>query len=173
MILVALAGLTVEASIAAAPKTAQGTANDSGPQISAYIVLLAAPLIAFSGVLAGQLLPEYFGRRRVIRDRYDLAISAVTQLQAARHGAGLDVPSHLLKAVDDKAAAEAVQELSTDGVKRYLNAAAASRAALAALHVYSPDLREYWDKFEVAEAELDPLVATLFDRREHPLKQHA
>lgn len=40
-----------------------------------------------------------------------------------------------------------IQELSTDGVKSFLAAAAAARAALAALHAYSPDLQRYWDKF--------------------------
>jgi len=66
-----------------------------------------------------------------------------------------------------------IQELSTDGVKSFLAAAAAARAALAALHAYSPDLQRYWDKFEIEPAELDGLVDLLYERRMNPLKRHA
>jgi hypothetical protein len=112
-------------------------------------------------------------RRRSCCARSPRYRAAVAALQAARHGAGLNIAPNHLQAVDAAAEAQAVQELSTEGVRRFLDAAAAARAALAALHVYSPDLRTYWDKFEVTDAELDPLVKLLFERRRRPLKQHS
>jgi hypothetical protein len=166
-----LLALTLASSAVAADPGS--TPPSDTPQIDAYVALALAPLVAFAGVLAGQLLPEYFSRRRVVRDRYDAAISAVAGLQAARHGAGLDVPVRYLKPIDSKAGKEVIQELSTEGVRSFLVAAAAARAALAALHPYSPDLRPYWNKFEVAESELDPLVGLLYERRKRPLKRHA
>jgi hypothetical protein len=141
--------------------------------MSIYVALIAAPLIAFAGVVVGQWLPEYFSRRRVVRDRYDAAIRAVAELQAARHGAGLAIPPAYLKSVDQAAHGKVLQDLSVEAVRRFLDAAAAARASLAALHSYSPDLRPYWNRFEVSEDELDDLVSLLQKRREKPLKHHS
>lgn len=99
-------------------------------------------------------------------------MTAVAALQAHRHGAGLNVPANYLKAKDKEAEAELVQELSAEGVRRFLGAAADARAALAALHPWSPDLKPYWDKFEVAEAEMDQLFKTLRERRKRPTKRY-
>lgn len=130
--------------------------------------LLVSPVLALFGVVIGASLPRLFEQRREAQARYDDAITAVAQLQAHRHGAGVNVPSHFIKPVDAAAEAKVLQELSTDGLRRFLESAAAARAALAALHPFSPDLKPYWDKFEVSEAELDSLVATLRVRRRHP-----
>lgn len=141
--------------------------------IDAWIVLLAAPLIAFLGVIVGQLIPEYFGRRRMIRDRYDAAIRAVAEEQAARQGVGLNIPEEYLKAVDSAAHATLEQELSVEAVRRFLEAAAEARAALAALYPYSPDLEPYWNKFEIPEREMHDLIDLLQERRNDPLTRHS
>lgn len=143
------------------------------PQVNAYFALVLAPIIALVGIVVGQLLPEYLSTRRTVRDRYDAAISAVAGLQAARHAAGVNVPSQFLKPVNEQEEQKAVQELSTEGVRSFLAAAASARKALSALHPYSPDLKPYWDKFEVPEAELDELVDLLYERRKKPLKRYA
>jgi hypothetical protein len=47
-----------------------------------------------------------------------------------------------------------------------------ARLALAALHPFSPDLRPYWDRFEVGENDLDRLIDILTTRRQRPRQRH-
>jgi hypothetical protein len=65
-----------------------------------------------------------------------------------------------------------IHDLSKEGVRQFLQAAAESRAALAALHPYSSDLKEYWDKFEILGHEWEPLIDLLSERRRKPRTRH-
>jgi hypothetical protein len=134
---------------------------------------LAVPVVAaLGGVTLGAVLPHFFTEHRNAEARYDAAIAAVTRLQSARHGVGLALPADAVKAVNAEEHARIEQELSVEGVRRFLTAAAEARATLAALYPYSPDLREFWDRFEVPDAELDGLVRILSERRRKPTRAH-
>lgn len=133
----------------------------------------AVPAIAaIAGVVLGGFLPHLFTRRRNAEARYDAAIAAVTRLQAARHGVQVTLPADLVKARSRDEHARIEQELSVEGVRRFLASAAEARATLAALYPYSPDLRPYWDKFEVPDSELAGLVDVLMERRVRPTRKH-
>ena len=136
-------------------------------------LLLASPALALVGVVVGATLPRLFEHRREGQARYDAAISALAREQADRHGAGLHVPENFINAVNSEAQAEVLQELSTDGVRRFLTSAAEARATLATLHPYSPDLQSYWDKFERSQSEMDELIVVLRRRRRWPNRRHA
>jgi hypothetical protein len=135
---------------------------------AAYLAVAAG----LAGVVIGQLLPEYFARRRAIRDLYDSAIRAVATAQAARHGVSLTIPRGYLKAPTATTHRKAEHELSLQTVRSWLDATAAARTALAALHPYSPDLKRYWDKFELTPAETDEVISLLDKRRRRPRKRH-
>lgn len=137
---------------------------------------MTASIVAIVGTLAGvalgAVLPALLDARRAAQARYDRALAAVAGLQAARHGAGLSVPAHYLGAADESIAAAAQQRLSEAGVQRFLDSAHDARTALAELYPWSPDLRRYWDAFEVSDAALSELTATLVQRRRRPTKTH-
>ncbi|MET9019213.1 hypothetical protein ABZV93_04435 [Actinopolymorpha sp. NPDC004070] len=131
-----------------------------------------AALASLLGVLLGAYLPRRFDQTYTARARYDAAVTAAAKLQAARNGVGLNIPQRFTAASSIEEHETIVQELSTDAVKRFLQAASDARASLAELYPYSPDLKIYWDKFEISPDELDNLIATLTDRRKRPLRRH-
>lgn len=143
------------------------------PIADASFLELAIPAAAaLGGVTLGSVLPHFFTQRRNAEARYDAAITAVTGLQSARWGATVNVRPDLVKAASADELAKIEQELSVEGVRRFMVAAAEARATLAALYPYSPDLREYWDKFEVPESDLDGLIRVLLERRKKPTQVH-
>lgn len=85
---------------------------------------------------------------------------------------GTVLRANLLKAESEGQRKQAIHELAKEGVREFVQAAAESRAALAALHPYSPDLKEYWDKFEIPGQEWEPLIALLSERRRKPRTRH-
>jgi hypothetical protein len=87
-------------------------------------------------------------------------------------GRGVDIPRDVLKAPSAADAEQISHAVSVEGVKRFVEAAAEARAALAALHPYSPDLRPHWDRFEVPESDTDELIDLLMQRRRQPTKRH-
>lgn len=137
--------------------------------MTASIIAITGTLL---GVALGALLPALLESRKSAQARYDRALAAVARLQAARHGAGLNIPSNYLGATDEAAAGAARQRLSEAGVQQFLESAHEARSALAELYPWSPDLRRYWDAFEVPETALAELTATLVQRRRHPLRMH-
>lgn len=139
----------------------------------ASVVELAVPAIAaILGVLLGGAVPHFFTKRRNAEGRYDAAISAVARLQAARWGVSVTLPSAMVKDPDPVELTKIERELSVEGIRRFIAAADEARATLSALYPYSPDLRHYWDKFEIPQAELDDLVRTLMERRGQPTEEH-
>ena len=126
------------------------------------------------GIVLGGLLPYFLTERRTAKARYDSAIEKVTRVQALRHGGGgVSVPSKFVRPTSDEEHAKIEQELSVEGVRRWLDADAEARSALAALHPYSPDLQKYWDRFEIPTTDLDSLVKTLLERRRRPTRVHS
>jgi hypothetical protein len=138
---------------------------------AALVEVLVASLTALGTVSLSGYLIHLFTRRRTAEGRYDDALTAVARLQAERHTGNLSIPGKLVKATGTELA-KIEQDLSVDGVKRFLEARADARAALAALYPYSPDLRRYWDKVEISDAELDELTQLLLERRRKPTKVH-
>jgi len=138
------------------------------------LLLLAPAGLAFLGALVGAVLPKLLDRRTAAQARYDDAITAVSSWWSYRAGVSLGIPPEYLKSPDDAAHAQAEHELSVAAVRRFLDAGATARAALAALHPYSPDLRQYWDRFEIVKTdeELDELLDLLHERRRQPTKKH-
>lgn len=57
-------------------------------------------------------------------------------------------------------------------MERYLAASAEARAALAALHPWSPDLQAYWDGTLLREEHFDTVISILYERRKSPLKRY-
>lgn len=140
---------------------------------AATVAVIVGPLATLLGVVLGALLPRYLDARKEAQARYDAAIAAVTKLQAARWGAGFEIPGDSLKAENEPQRKQAIHELSKEGVREFLQAAAESRAALAALHPYSPDLKKYWDRFEIPGQEWEPLIDLLSERRRKPRSRHS
>jgi hypothetical protein len=137
--------------------------------VTASIIAVLGTLV---GVALGALLPALLDSRRAAQARYDKALTAVARLQAARHGAGLNISDHYLGATDASAAAAARQRLSEAGVQRFLDAAHEARAALAELYPWSPELRQYWDAFEVSDSSLDEVTSTFVKRRQRPTRTY-
>jgi hypothetical protein len=124
---------------------------------------------ALGGVLVGQLLPEMLHRRNVGEARYDAAIAAVARMRSAHHGVGLGIPREYLRAPDAETHAADEHELSKEAFKRFVDSRAEARAALAALHPWSPDLKRFWDKADLGEPDFEPLMGLLTERRASPL----
>jgi hypothetical protein len=124
---------------------------------------------ALLGVALGQFMPEWFRRRSTAEARYDAAIAAVATMRSAHHGVSLDFPAEWVKASTPAEHAQDKHELSKEALKRWLDAAAEARAALAALYPWSPDLRAYWDRPFIDEQDFDSLMRLLFERRRAPL----
>ena len=125
------------------------------------------------GVVIGAVLSRFIEQRREGAARYERAMQALALLQASRHGAAVGVPPALVKSVDESDHKGIERELAIAAVKRFIEAAAETRAALAALHPWSPDLRELWDRFEVPEDDFAHLSELLATRRRKPLKNYA
>lgn len=126
---------------------------------------------ALVGVLVGQFAPEWIRRRAAAEARYDAAIAAVATMRSAHHGVQLDFPAAWVQATTEEEHARDRHELSKDALKRYLDAAAHARSALASLYPWSPDLRSYWDRPFIPEDKFEPLMRLLFERRRSPLAQ--
>ena len=137
------------------------------------VELLVPAGAVIAGVLLGGFLPHFLSRRRDAQARYDRAISAVTRLQSARQGITVNIPAEVVKARSSEELSGIEQELSIERVRRFLEAAAEARAAVAELYPFSPDLRGYWSKFEISDSEVDGLVGVLMKRRRRPTKRHA
>ncbi|MGB7587687.1 MAG: hypothetical protein WBM00_03155 [Solirubrobacterales bacterium] len=136
-------------------------------------LLFAVPaLTALLGFVVGQVMPELFNRRAAGRARYDAAIAAVSRAHAARFGVGLEIPMEWLKSPDAATHAATESELSKAAMERFLIASADARAALAALHPWSPDLQVYWDGTLLREEHFDTVIGLLYERRKSPLKRH-
>lgn len=140
---------------------------------SAILQALITGAAGLGGVVIGAVLSRFIEQRREGAARYERAMQALALQQACRHGAAVGVPPALVKAVDASDHKAIERELSIAAVQRFLEAAAETRAALAALHPWSPDLRELWDRFEVPEADFADLSELLATRRRRPLKNYA
>ncbi len=116
---------------------------------------------ALLGVVAGHIAPEWFRRRAIAQARYDTAIAAVARMRSALHGVGLDFPVEWIRGTDEQHTITK-HELSKEALKRFLDAAAEARSALAALHPWSPDLKGYWDQPFIPEADFEPLMRRLY-----------
>lgn len=127
---------------------------------------------ALLGFVVGQLVPELLNRRAAGRARYDTAIAAVSRAHAARFGVGLGIPMEWLKSPDAATHAATESELSKAAMERFLVASADARAALAALHPWSPDLQGYWDGTLLREEHFDTVIGLLYKRRKSPLKRY-
>lgn len=138
----------------------------------AWLLLAIPTLTALLGFVIGQLVPEFLKRRAAGRARYDAAISAVSRAYAARFGVGLGIPMEWLKSPDAATHAATESELSKAGMERFLVASAEARAALAALHPWSPDLQVYWDGTLLQEEHFDTLIGFLYERRRSPLRRY-
>lgn len=142
------------------------------PLAVAEIIQLFAPVVsALGGVALAGYLVHHFTKRRTAEARYDDAISAVARLQAARHAGNVKVPGEYVQAEGERLA-QIEQQLSVESVQQFLEAAYEARAALAALHAYSPDLQPFWDKLEIPQTELDQVTKLLMVRRRKPTKVH-
>ncbi|MER6513304.1 hypothetical protein ABT158_41290 [Nonomuraea sp. NPDC001636] len=133
---------------------------------------LIAALASLLGVTLGVYLPRRFDQRFAARARYDAALMAACKLQAARHGVAPNVGMQYTRAVSQEEHDRIIQEFAVDAVKSFLQAASDARAAIAELYPYSPDLKRYWDKFEITEDELEELIVLLTQRRKRPLKRY-
>jgi hypothetical protein len=103
---------------------------------------------------------------RGIAARYDAAIAAVATVEASRWGPGVHYDAATFPAISGEAEKELLQQLDTEALRRFLDAKLSARAALAALHPSSPDLKRYWYKNEpAAESEFDELISLLATRR--------
>jgi hypothetical protein len=138
----------------------------------AWLLLAIPALTALLGFAVGQLVPEFLKRRATGRARYDAAISAVSRAHAARFGVGLGIPKEWLKAPDAATHAATESELSRAAIERFLVASSEARAALAALHPWSPDLQVYWDGTFLQEEHFDTVIGLLYERRKSPLKRY-
>lgn len=138
----------------------------------AWLLLAIPTLTALLGFVVGQLVPEFLKRRAAGRERYDVAITAVSRAHAARFGVGLGIPMEWLKSPDAATHAATESGLSKAAMERYLVASSEARAALAALHPWSPDLQEYWDGTLLREEHFDTVICILYERRKSPLKQY-
>jgi hypothetical protein len=97
---------------------------------------------------------------------YDDAIAAVATVEAARWGPGLRITTGTFPAVSAGKMKETIEHLETETLKCFLDAKLAARAALAALHPYSSDLKRFWDKNEAAgQEDFDELISLLAERR--------
>jgi hypothetical protein len=137
------------------------------------VVNVVVPAVAgLTGVVVGGLLTVYVETRRGAAAAYDRALRALANQQASRRGVGLQIPTQYLGTVEAAEAQRIQVELSAKAVERFLSAAADTRAALASLHPRNPDLKAYWDRFEVPEEAFDALASLLAERRKKPLKRH-
>lgn len=95
--------------------------------VAELVEVLVTPVSGLAAVsLAGYLL-HLFTKRRTAEQRYDDAIGAVARLQAERHAGNIRLPGELVQAEGDELA-RITQELSVEGVRRFLEARAASCA---------------------------------------------
>jgi hypothetical protein len=138
----------------------------------AWLLLAVPATTAFLGFVAGQLVPEFLGRRAMARSRYDTAIAAVSKAASARHGVGVRGPAEYLRATDLASHAAVEADLSKAGVERFVTMDAEARGALAALYPWSPDLRDYWDRPYLDEKAFDELVGVLVKRRKSPFRHY-
>lgn len=139
--------------------------------VAEVIELLVPAVTTLGGLGVAGYLVHFFTKRRTAEARYDDAISAVARLQAARHAGSIKVPGEYVQAEGERLA-EIEQQLSVESVQRFMDAAYDARAALAALHAYSPDLRRFWDKLEIPQQEQDEVTNLLMERRRKPTKIH-
>lgn len=139
--------------------------------LAAFVDVAVPAVTGLAGISLAGYLVHVFTRRRTAETRYDDAITAVARLQAERYAGDINLPGEVVQASGEELR-KIKQELSVDGVKRFLAARSDARAALAALYAYSPDLRRYWDKQEIPESELDELTQLLMERRRSPTKVH-
>jgi hypothetical protein len=124
--------------------------------------VLSSPLL---GVIVGATLAYLMGirtrRRERIDELFDTAIAKVAIMQASRiHPTKLgilDFPSDELKRLED--------DFRVEGYRHFVRMAGECREALAAVHPYCPNLRPYWEKFEVAEDEVDEVIRILQECR--------
>jgi hypothetical protein len=123
------------------------------------------------GVVVGQWLPELFARSRVPRALYEAAITAVCEFHAVRGGETKIDPNEF-PVLSGEELEEFRKDLTRDGVRRHIATAGAARAALAALHPYSSDLKPQWDQFAVPDDELDELISKLRKRSKRPRKRY-
>lgn len=127
---------------------------------------------ALLGVALGQFAPEHFRRRATAQARYDRAIAGLAAADTARVGVGIRVPPDWLRSTDAQQHAEVERDLSITTVRRWLEAEAEARAALAELQPWSPDIRPWWDRRLLPDESFTVLAPLLSERRREPLKRY-
>lgn len=96
---------------------------------------------------------------------YDLAITAVATVEAARWGPGTRVDATAFPSADEEQRKALMRQLDGEAVQRFVRARQDVRTALVALHPHT-DLRRFWDKSEAAsEAEFGELMTLLAEHR--------
>lgn len=128
---------------------------------------LRQPLV---NLAAGAFLTYLFAIRRFRREEIDRlfneAMAAVVELQASRH-IGSGIPAELLQGTAEQHA-ELRVEIARDAIKAFVASARETRLKLAAVYPYCPQVRPYFEKFEVPGNEVDPLLDILLaGRRRH------
>ena len=144
---------------------------------------------AFLGTLAGVTVgwcgPTYVTQRgadkrrekneatQTVAQLYDDAIAAVAEVEASRMGSGFAHIQDTFPAITGAKKDEMVELLEAGTLKRFLDAKMAARAALAALHPYSTDLKRFSDKSEAASQEdFDELISPPAGTPEHNCSPH-
>ncbi len=119
-------------------------------------------LLPLAGVVLGSWLGYRLSRKQSRSERldalFDEAESSVYELQAARYFA-TGIPEGLLGNADTEGAM--TSQTRMDGVQAFIESAAECRRALARLQPFCSELRSYWDKLEVSEAEADLVIDLL------------
>jgi hypothetical protein len=132
------------------------------------MAVLVGGLLAMAGVIMGAFLDHWLGFRRDIRqgrrNRIDSAITAVAQLQAARHTATA-TSTEKIPFLTDEESGILGSEFRLDGTRTFVRAANECRAALAAVADLCPAVSTYIDRFEVAEDDAPEVIKLLSGSR--------
>lgn len=126
---------------------------------------LQQPLV---NLAAGAILTYLFAVRRSRREQIDRlfgeAMAGVVELQASRH-IGSGIPPDLLQGTSDQHE-QLRLEVTAQAIKSFIEAARETRAQLAAVYPYCPEVRPYFEKFEVSPHEVDELLRILREARD-------
>lgn len=116
--------------------------------------------------LLAVFLAYLYGLRRSRRERIEQlftdAFSSVAAQQAARH-VPQQIASEIAPDLDESDLTSVKRQLQRNAIDRFVESTLETRAALGAVYPYAPEVRPYWEKFEVAPEELDEVLTILTD----------
>ncbi|WP_404312496.1 hypothetical protein LG314_01155 [Agrococcus terreus] len=120
-------------------------------------------VVALSAVF-GPAVASLRERRTAINSRFDAAISALLETQAARHIPSTTPPFIAFKTPADRADYEL--EMSKRGLQRFLDLTEKTKAALADIAIYVPEARAWiTGSWELEEATEPSMRNTIEQRR--------